>query len=244
VTAFIARDTSCSDISPISPLAAVAMNGRRQRTGSSRHRGSRRSRHSFIANMSPASAAASVALLREPGRRPLGLADRPGSNGRPYPRPRPGAGRGQISSLIEEHSPLRVFFLLSPYTQYCDASIAIDRPRHGRSRPEPDRHIRRRCGSACSAHRSISASVRMLNGSADDRRPRDEIGHAERGALHLHFVVEFGCAMTVVGQPAIRDRRVMWAREVQKQQSLVAVRTAIPTKAGTLECRPRRRNQH
>jgi hypothetical protein len=78
----------------------AASDGSENLTGRSWHRGSTRSMHSFIANMSPASAAqgfytpalrlnpsaspsskvaaASVALFREPRRRPAGLPDRPG----------------------------------------------------------------------------------------------------------------------------------------------------------------------
>jgi hypothetical protein len=93
-----------------------------QSDGRSRQRGSRRSRHSFIASMSRPSAAAtalrvnpsassssnaaavSIALLRKSGRRPPGLPDRPGSNGRPHPRPHPAAGRARTSLLIKEAS--------------------------------------------------------------------------------------------------------------------------------------------
>jgi hypothetical protein len=116
VTAFTARDTFCGDGSSISPLPTAAGEGRENVIARSRHRGSTRSRHSFIASLSPASAAstaprvnprvslsskvaaASVALFREPCLRPAGLPDCPGWNSRL--RPRAGSG-GTISSLIE-----------------------------------------------------------------------------------------------------------------------------------------------
>ncbi len=67
-------------------------------------------------------AAASVALFREPRRRPAGLPDCPGWNGRLRPR---AGGRGAISSLIEL---LRVVaYCVSIYTEYGIASIAIAR---------------------------------------------------------------------------------------------------------------------
>jgi hypothetical protein len=114
ISPHIARDTFCGDGSSISPLPMAASDGGENVTGRSWHRGSSRSRQSFIANMSPASAAstalrvnpraspsskvaaASVALFREPRRRPAGLPDCPGWNSRPRPR----AGGGTISSLI------------------------------------------------------------------------------------------------------------------------------------------------
>jgi hypothetical protein len=115
VTAFVARDTFCGDGSSISRLPTAASDGSENVTGRSWRRGSTRSRHSFIANMSPASAAstalhvnpkaspsskvaaASIALFREPRRRPAGLPDRPSWSSRLRPR----AGDGPISSLTE-----------------------------------------------------------------------------------------------------------------------------------------------
>jgi hypothetical protein len=106
MTAFIASDTFCGDGSSISPLPAAAGDGRENVTGRSWHRGSTRSRHSFIASMSPANAAstalrvspraspssnvaaASVALFREPRRRPAGLPDYPLEQPPARPRPR------------------------------------------------------------------------------------------------------------------------------------------------------------
>jgi hypothetical protein len=91
---------------------------RRKRTGSSRQRGSRHSRHSFIANQSRASAAvtafrvspsaspssntaiASVALLREPGRLNCPIAP---VRTAAHTLARPSAGRGKIALLIECH---------------------------------------------------------------------------------------------------------------------------------------------
>jgi hypothetical protein len=54
-------------------------------------------------------AAASVALLREPGRRPAGLPERPFSKGRPRPRP---GGFGEtpsciLMSFVRPAAPLR-----------------------------------------------------------------------------------------------------------------------------------------
>jgi hypothetical protein len=60
VTAFIARATFCSDGSSISPLPMAASDGSENVTGRSWHRGSTRSRHSFIANISPASPASTA----------------------------------------------------------------------------------------------------------------------------------------------------------------------------------------
>ncbi len=121
VTAFIARDTFCGDGSSISPLPTAASDGKEHLTGRSLHRGSTRSRHSFIANMSPASAAQGFytpalrvnprasPLFREPRRRPAGLPDCPGWNSRLRPR---AGGRGTISSLIELLSRRCVFQLI------------------------------------------------------------------------------------------------------------------------------------
>jgi hypothetical protein len=90
--------------------------GRAKRvTGRSRHR---RLRHSFIANMSPASAAIEQGRGGErhlvSGRRPAGLPDCPGWNSRPRPR---AGGRGTISPRIA-----RCVFV---YTEYDIVSIAI-----------------------------------------------------------------------------------------------------------------------
>jgi hypothetical protein len=92
--------------SAVSPLPTAASDGSENVTGRSCHRGSTRSRHRFIANMSPVSAAsmalraspraspssklaaASVALFREPRRRPAGLPDCPGWKSRLRPRGR------------------------------------------------------------------------------------------------------------------------------------------------------------
>jgi hypothetical protein len=116
VTAFIARDTLCGDGSSISPLPMTASDDSDNVPGRSRHRGSTCSRHIFIADMSPASAAstalrvnpraspsskvaaASGALFREPRRRPAGMPDRPGWKSRLRPR---AGGRGKTWSLIE-----------------------------------------------------------------------------------------------------------------------------------------------
>jgi hypothetical protein len=95
VTARIAAETSLT----------LSIGGKVNLTVRSRHGGKSRSMQSRMAVGSPASAsstalrvnasdspasnaaAASVALLREPGRRPAGLPDRPFSNGRPRARP-------------------------------------------------------------------------------------------------------------------------------------------------------------
>jgi hypothetical protein len=91
MTGFIARHTFCCEGSSISPLPRAAGDGSENVTGRSWHRGSSRSRQSFIADISPASAAStalrvsprlslsskltasSAALFREPRPRPAGL---------------------------------------------------------------------------------------------------------------------------------------------------------------------------
>jgi hypothetical protein len=134
-------------------LPMTASDGGEIVTGRSWHRGSTRSRHSFIANMSPASAAstalpvslraspssrvtaASVAFFREPGRRPAGSPDCPGWN---IPCVRALAA---AQSLRSSHC-FRVF----AYTEYGIASIAIarcragGRGRRGQDRPRRTRH--------------------------------------------------------------------------------------------------------
>src|SRR4029077_17581555 len=115
VTASIARETSWGDGPQLFPVRAASIGGRVNLTVRSRHGGSTRSMQSRIAVGSPPStistalrvnasdspassaAAASVALLREPLRRPPGLPDRPSSNGRPRARP---GGFGKIRLLI------------------------------------------------------------------------------------------------------------------------------------------------
>jgi hypothetical protein len=105
----------------------AASDGSENLTGRSWHRGSTRSRHSFIANMSPASAAsmtlrvnpgaspsskvatASVALLREPRRRPAGLPDCSGWNsGRRPGRRRP---RHNLVAHQDAFASLRIAYL-------------------------------------------------------------------------------------------------------------------------------------
>jgi hypothetical protein len=135
-------------------------------------RGSTRSRHSFIANMSPASAAstappvnpkaspsskvaaASVALAREPRRRPAGLPDRPGWNSRLRPR---AGGRGTISSLIELLRGV-TYFVFIYGIWHCVNSNRAPSAAHDPSQ------IRRDCGTPYSARRSLFASLKVLSG--------------------------------------------------------------------------------
>src|SRR5207245_10278285 len=115
LTASIARETGWGAGPALFPVRAASIGGRLNLTARPRHGGSTRSMQSRIAVGSPPSAistalrvnasdspassaaAARVALLREPRRRPPGLPDRPFSNGRPRARP---GGFGKSRSLI------------------------------------------------------------------------------------------------------------------------------------------------
>ncbi len=132
----------------VSPLPMAASDGRENVTGRSRHRGSTRSIHSLIANMSPASAAstalrvnpsaspsskvaaASVTLFREPRRRPAGLPGCPGWNSRLAHAPAAAAQSRRSSSCFR----VVAYFVYIYEIWHCvNSNRAL-----GRSSPEPD----------------------------------------------------------------------------------------------------------